>query len=522
MQAETSLLAYTQLTMPDPRDPEDALKSRYQVTAHGKLLCQIIEKVQTGELKRVAVSMPPQMGKSELLSRKGLAWLSGKDPFANFILGTYNQPFADQFGNQVRTLVESKAHQQVFPGYTLTKGQADYLVTHQGGQLAFVGRGGSGTGKPADYFVVDDPLKDSSEANSEVTREEVWRWFTSVAFTRLHDDSRVLVVQTRWHMDDLIGRLCDPEHPERNKTLDGVADGWNYINLPAVVKDPALAEVLGLTLDVPTDEKVIKQFGREPMSSLWPGRKSLPLLAEAKKLDARTFNSLYMGRPTPEEGEYFREDWLVPYHSPGQLPKDLRIYGASDHAVSTKQSADNTVLGCVGIDEHGDVWVLDDVVMRRMETDATVEELLYQFQKHRPQLFWMESEMISKSFGPFLKKLMNERKIFVTIDPVTVPKDKRTRARAIQGMMSHKRVHFPVYAPWWPEARQQLLTFDAGVHDDFVDFMAHVGQGLLKEIPASKPQTPARVVEVGSPAWILAKTRLRAQQDDRKKAAAGW
>lgn len=523
MLAQESLMAYAKFTSPDAKDPEDAKKSRYLETAHGRLLCQIIEKIERRELKRVCVSIGPQFGKSEILSRKGPAWISGRNPYVNMILGSYNQPNADKFGGEVRELVESKAHQQVFPNYgELRKGQQDYLVTGAGGQLAFVGVGGSGTGRPADFFLVDDPIKSSEEANSETFREKMWDWFNSVVFTRCHDDSAILVVHTRWHEDDLIGRLCDPDHPERDKKYAGIAKRWTYINLPAVVSDPALAEALGLTLEPATDEDVVKQFGTKPISSLWPGRKSLPLLAEAKGQDARTFNALYMGKPTPDDGEYFKESYIVPYHSASELPKDLRMYGASDHAVSTKQSADNTVLGCVGVDTEGDLWVMDDLVMRRMETDVTVDELLLQFLTHKPQLWWMESEMISKSFGPFLKKLMMEKGIYTTLDPVTVSKDKSTRARAIQGRMSHRRVHFPVYASWWPDAKNQLLKFPYGTHDDFVDFLAHIGMGLLKEIPASAPSKPSRVIAVGSPAWILAQTRLKASKDGARKASAGW
>lgn len=521
--AQDSLLAYAQFTSPDPKDPEDATKSRYLPTAHGRLLCQIIEKIEKGEMKRVAVSIGPQFGKSEILSRKGPAWISGRDSFANMILASYNQPNADKFGGEVRELVESQAHQQVFPNYgELRKGQQDYLVTNAGGQMAFVGVGGSGTGRPADFFFCDDPIKSSEEANSETFREKLWDWFNSVAFTRCHDGSRILVVHTRWHEDDLIGRLCDPDHPERNKKYAGIAERWTYINLPAVVDDPKLAAALGLTLEEQTDEHVVKHFGKKKISSLWPGRKSLPLLAEAKGQDARTFNALYMGKPTPEDGEYFKESFIVPYHSPSERPRDLRMYGASDHAVSTKASADNTVLGCVGVDANGDLWVMDDLVMRRMETDATVDELLVQFLTHKPQLWWMESELISKSFGPFLKKLMHEKRIYTTLDPVVVAKDKSTRARAIQGRMSHRRVHFPVYASWWPEAKNQLLKFPYGTHDDFVDWLAHIGMGLLKEIPASAPSKPARVIEVGSPAWILAQTKLKAQKTAVASGSRGW
>jgi predicted phage terminase large subunit-like protein len=523
LRAKDSLFAYAQFTSPDAKDPEDARKSRYQATAHGQLLCQIVEKIERRELKRVAVSIGPQFGKSEVLSRKGPSWISGRDPYANMILGSYNQPNADKFGGEVRELIESSAHQQVFPEYgELRKGQQDYLVTGKGGQLAFVGVGGSGTGRPADFFFVDDPIKGADDANSEGARESMWAWFNSVVFTRCHDDTAILVVHTRWHEDDLIGRLCDPDHPERNKRYAGIAKRWTYINLPAVVEDSALGQALGLVLDVQTDPDVVKAFGKKPISSLWPGRKSLPLLAEAKQQDARTFNALYMGKPTPEDGEYFKEAHLVAYHSVNELPKDLRKYGASDHAVSTKQSADSSVLGCVGVASDGDIWVMPDIVMRRMETDVTVDELLHQFQEHNPQLWWMESELISKSFGPFLKKLMHEKGIYTTLDPVTVAKDKSTRARAIQGRMSHGRVHFPVFASWWPEARNQILKFPYGTHDDFVDWLAHIGMGLLKEIPASAPSKPARVIEVGSAAWILAQSRISARKGARDKALSGW
>lgn len=523
MRAHDGLLEYAQFTSPDPKVPEDAAKSRYLATAHGRLLCQIVEKIERRELKRVAVSIGPQFGKSEILSRKGPAWISGRNPLANMILGSYNQPNADKFGGEVRELVESKAHQQVFPGYgALRKGQQDYLVTDAGGQMAFVGVGGSGTGRPADFFFVDDPIKSSEEANSETFREKMWDWFNGVVFTRCHDDSAILVVHTRWHEDDLIGRLCDPDHPDREKKYVGIAKRWTYINLPAVVSDPALASALGLTLEVATDEDVVKQFGDKPISSLWPGRKSLPLLAEAKGQDSRIFNALYMGKPTPEDGEYFKESYIVPYHSLGELPKELRMYGASDHAVSTKQSADASTVGCAGVDQSDDLWIMPDLVMRRMETDVLVDEMLLQFQIHKPQLWWMESELISKSFGPFLKKLMLEKKIYTTLDPVTVSKDKATRARAIQGRMSHRRVHFPVFAPWWPDAKNQLLKFPHGTHDDFVDFLAHLGMGLLKEIPAAKPHVPERVTSVGSVQWILAQTRLKARKDATAKASAGW
>lgn len=525
-EAKDSLLSFLRFTNFDPQDPEDANKSRYIITPQARLLAQIMEKVDRGEIKRAAISIGPQFGKSEIISRKGPSWLSGRNPYRHMILGSYNQDFADEFGFEVRNVIDSPQFKQVFPNYTLMKGgrSTDLLVTAEGGKLAFVGVGGSGSGKPADFFVVDDPYRNANDANSESYRETVWNWFNGVVFARCHDDTAIVVVHTRWNVDDLIGRLCDPSHPERNGRYKGLEKRWTHINLPAVVEDHALAKALGLTLEVPTDPDVVEQFGSKPMSALWPGRKSLPLLAEAKQSDAYTFNALYMGAPAPDQGEYFKKEWLVEY-GPKELPKELRFYGASDHAVSSKQRRDFTVLGCVGIDPDDHIWIMPDVVMRRMPTDVTVEELLTQFKAHKPMLWWLEDELISKSFGPFLFKRMMEEKVFTTtLDPIRPAKDKETRARAIQGRTAMGMVHFPKHATWWQRARGQLLTFPYGGanSDDFVDWLSSIGLGLNKELkPASSnslmPKGPSN--SIGA---ILRSAKKRAETLKAAGAVAGW
>jgi predicted phage terminase large subunit-like protein len=524
--ARDNFIDYMRLTMPDRNDPDDVTLSQYQVTPQAQLLCQIIEKVERREpeYQRVAVSIGPQMGKSQILSRGAPAWMSGRNPTINMILGSYNQDFANEFGDDVRAIVTSAAHRQVFPEHELRKGgQAkDLLITTQGGKAAFVGVGGSGTGKPADVFIVDDPIRNDDDAQSEVHRARVWNWFTKVANTRIHNDSAVIIVHTRWHEDDLIGRACDPDHPERNKAYAGVADEWTYINLPAVVDDPKLAAALGLKLELQTDPLVVGQFGKKPMAALWPQRFSLNFLARQKRMDKRGFTALRMGKPAPEDGDYFKATDLVEYHSPADLPKNLRKYGASDHAVTEKQKNDASVIGCVGIDEDDDIWVLPDLVWDRMETDGVVEALLAQFKAHKPMLWWMESENISKSFGPFLRKRMYEEKTYVAIDPVTPSKDKKSRARSIQGRMRMHKVHFPAFASWWADAKNELLKFPYGTHDDFVDFMAHIGLGLTKEIAAPEEKTESNVVRVNSMQWLLAQTKKQERDSAQKKVFAKW
>lgn len=523
--AREDLLAFTKFTMPDPNFPDDVGKSRYEETPVARLLCQIMQRVFERKLKRVAISIGPQMGKSEVTSRRAPAWGLGRDPYLNLILGTYNQPFAEEFGDSVREIMSSDEYGQVFNPEVLRSGgkAKDLLITSEGGKAAFVGRGGSGTGKPADIFIVDDPLKDDLEAQSDSTRNQVWNWFNKVALTRCHKDSAIAIVHTRWHQDDLIGRLCDPEHPERNKLYKGIAERWQHINLPAVVDDPKLAKALGLTLDPPTNPFVVSMFGSKPMSSIWPNRKSLEFLAEVKQMDPAGFSALNMGAPTPEDGDYFKAEWLVEYNRE-DLPENLTVYGASDHAVTDKQKNDPNCIGKIGLDEEGDIWVLPSLVWERMKTDKVVEELIAQMSDttHKPVAWWLEEDNIAKAFGPFLIAEMHKRRVYCVLDGTRPTKDKSTRARSIQGRMSMKTVHFPRFAPWWPAARREMLNFPNAAHDDFVDFLSHVGLGLLKMHAPQREKQESNVVAIGSMAWILKSAALRASKEKIASGAKGW
>lgn len=522
-QARDDLLQFMKLTMPDPEDIDDPLRSRYEGSAVARLLCQIFEKVERRELTRVAVSIPPQHGKSQITSRGGPAWMIGRNPYINGILGTYNQDYADELGDAVREIITSPACRQVFgEGILRVGGKAkDLLISEKGGRFAFVGRGGSGTGKPADVFIVDDPLKDDMEAQSDTTREQVWNWFNKVALTRCHTKSAIMIVHTRWHQDDLIGRLCDPDHPERNKRFKGIAKRWKYINIPAIIEDPKLANALGLKLEPSKNPDVVSMFGLKPISALWPERHDLAKLAEAKQMDPAGFSALYMGNPSPADGDYFKAEWLVEYDR-DELPSDLKIYGASDHGLGEKTQNDPSCIGCVGVDEKDNIWVLPDLVWERMQTDRIVEELLDKFKTHKPMVWWLEQENIAKAFGPFLLKRMHEEKIYVTLGGHTPSKSKMVRARSIQGRMQMRKVHFPRFAHWWPDAKKELLNFPNGAHDDFVDFLSHVGLGLLQQVRPEPRQEDSNVIEIGSIAWTLKAAQARAEREKRASGAKGW
>jgi predicted phage terminase large subunit-like protein len=502
-ESRDDLLRYMRFVQPDPEDIENEARSAYVATPLARLLCDVYKKVEQGKLMRVAISTGPQLGKSQVVSRDGITWFSGRNPTKHIMLGAYNSDFAAEFGGDVRNRIMSITHQQVFPEHGLMKSakSRDYMITTAGGKLAFVGVGGSGTGKPADLFVVDDPIRNDEDAQSAAYRDKVWSWFNKVVFTRCHSGTPVIVCLTRWHEDDLIGRLVDPDHPERNGRYAGIADKWTYLNLPTVVTDPDQAKALDLKLEVPTDPLVISQFGDQPMTSLWPARKGLPFLAEARQQDSRGFDALYMGKPSPEDGSYFTKDMIREYGR-NDLPKSLRIYAASDHAVTKKQRNDATVLGCVGVDEFDNIWVMDDVWWKRELTDKVVEAMLAQMKKHNPLLWWAASDHISKSFGPFLRKRMLEEGIYIHLAESPEQGDKEQKAQAIKGRMAMGKVFFPRYAPWWRAARAEILKFPFGAHDDFVDFLSHIGKGLSRQVSARSPSTIKKIPEVGTFAWM--------------------
>src|SRR3546814_6516299 len=155
-------------------DLDDPQASAYRDVAHHRLLCEAFEKVERGECLPIPVSIPPQHGKSRTLTLSGAAWFMGRHPHKHMILGFYNQDFANENGAITREIMQTSGYKAAFPGTTFQKGSKskDNLITTRGGRMAFIGRGGSGTGKPADLFILADPLKNATEAESLTTRRE--------------------------------------------------------------------------------------------------------------------------------------------------------------------------------------------------------------------------------------------------------------------------------------------------------------------------------------------------------------
>lgn len=499
--ARDDLLTFTQLMMPDANDADDVTKSSYIVALHHRAIAAALERVESGEISRLIINVPPRHGKSQLASRMFPAWYMGRHAADSIILATYSDKLSWDFGREVRSIMEDSIYRQVFPDMSLSTASVDRVETDASGKLFFVGRGSAITGRGAVGLVIDDPLKDRVEADSITTRKKLWEWFNQVAKTRLLSSiGWIIIITTRWHEDDLVGRLTDPLNPDYS-----AAEGrkWKIIDLPA----------LALDKDV---------LGRQEGEALWPQRFPVAYLEDMRSADPRGFQALYQGHPTPEKGNFFPAERLKTYTRDVRPAFDrLRFYGASDHAVSLSQTRDKTCLMIVGVDDDNNLWVMEDICWGRLSTSQVVERMIDLMGKYKPIYWWAERGHISKSIGPFLRKRMQERHTFTSVIEVTAVQDKQTRAQSIRGRLEMGMVYFPAFAPWWMEARQEILQFPHGVRDDFVDTLAWVGTGLGMYAPPTVKRVRKPEPASGSLAWVKASSS--AEKRARTGAAKqGW
>jgi len=509
LNARDSYLPYVKFTMPDPAAPGDVKKSKYEAQRFHVLVADVLEKFVKGRLlfddgricRNLIFVMPPRHGKTQLTSKHLTAWYSGRNPTHDVGVASYSDEMAADIGADTRAILTSTQHRQVFPSYRLRRGGTakDNIQTDQGGRLVFVGRGGALTGRGMHLGIGDDLFKDYEEARSQAIRDQAWNWFTRVFMTRRMGPQLVILTFTRWHSDDLIGRLTDPENPCYNAEE---AKNWKIIRLPALAEDN-------------------DPLGRSVGEPLWPGpgRYGKEMLESLQRLDPLGFASLYQQRPTVADGILFRRE-NIRFYRRDELPKNLRIYASSDHAVGTNQRNDPTVLLVGGVDEHDNLYLLD-CWWQRQPTDVVVQAMLEMNAMRRPLLWWAESGHITKSIGPFLRKRMLEMQNYINIREVTPTKDKETRAQPIAARTAMGKVLFPRDAVWTERAVNELLSFPNGVHDDFVDALAWLGIGLPSQIGAAPDKPVVKAPEFGTLAWVKWTDKWRSEQE-KARAAGGF
>ena len=490
---------------PVPDTPDDVSTSLYRPARHHRVMAAALEEVEQGKFKRLQISMPPRHGKTKLASHMFSAWYVGRCPDKSIIVATYAEKFAWDHGRAVRDIIENPLYRQVFPDVKLKAGAANMerLETVQGGVLFFLGRGSGITGRGADVILIDDPTKDRKEADSPTIREDVWRWYTQVLQSRLMTkEGSIVVIQTRWHEDDLIGRLTDPMNSCYSASE---AKKWRVIDMPALARDK----------DV---------MGRKEGEALWPERFDVEYLNNLRETDIRGFQALYQGRPTPEEGNFFKAISILTYAQMRNAPhKDkLRFYCASDHAVSLEQGRDKTCLLVVGVDENDTMWIQPDIFWEQADTLTVVNRMVSFMEAYKPLFWWAEKGHISKSIGPFLHRRMLERQVHCAIQEITPVADKQTRAQSMQGRMALHKVRFPLFARWWAEAHDQLIKFPHAMHDDFVDALSLFGLGLWLQRGARKAVKKDGPPKEGTLGWVIESAARERKREKADLSTGGW
>lgn len=427
--------------------------------AHHMLLIGELEAVARGENDRLMVFMPPGSAKSTYASDLFPAWYLAQAKDLNVIAASNTADLAQSFSRRVRGRVREHA---ATLGYDLEREAEELWTTTTGGQYRAAGAGGVITGLRADLAIIDDPIKSREEADSQTRRDKVWDWYQDDLQTRLKPSAAVILVQTRWHEDDLAGRLLEHE-----------PDAWRVVSLPMVAEGPN------------------DPLGRKPGEYLW-GDDEYGYAADIRqrqpRMLARTWAALYQQRPAPETGSYFLKEWLRPVAS---LPprESLRIYGASDYAV-TDDGGDYTVHVVVGMDSDGRLWLLD---LWRGQTDSSVwvDAFCDLVRKWRPIGWAEETGQIRAGVGPFLERRMRERQAYIARRQFPTRGDKSVRAQSIRGRMALDGLCIPADAAWRADLEAELMSFPAGKHDDQVDALGLVGQLLDVMVPAAKERPTA-------------------------------
>jgi predicted phage terminase large subunit-like protein len=434
----------------------------YEPAPHHMLLIDRLERVARGEIKRLAVFMPPGSAKSTYASVLFPPHVMASAPGRAILAAS-----AEKWGRRVRNLI---AQHGATLGIRLSDDNraAGRWELDNGGEYYAAGVGAAIVGFRADGAVIDDPIRSREDADSDGMRDKIWDWYKSDLLTRLRPGGFVILIQTRWHEDDLAGRI-----------IAGMARGgeaWDIVSLPAEAEPGDL-------------------LGRAPGEWLWDdayGYAGFLRQENATQLP-RNWSALYQQRPAPETGDYFKEEWLRSYAS--EPPRaTLNVYGGSDYAV-TSDGGDYTVHVVVGVDPDNRMYLLD-LWRGQTSSDLWIEAWCDLVCKWKPAFWAEERGQIIAGVGPFLERRAIERQAYTGREQFGSRNDKAVRAQSIRGRMAMLGLYVRQGAPWLAALRAELLSFPAGMHDDQVDALSLIGQ-LLDRVGAGPklklPETPRRV-----------------------------
>jgi predicted phage terminase large subunit-like protein len=404
-----------------------------QIAVHHEFIATRLEAIEQGKIHRLMIFCPPRHGKTTWGTQLFPAWYLGKHPDRSIITATYGQDLADDFGRKVRNLVTAPLHQAIFPDCRLADDASSMrrFGTTAGGVYYAVGREGPITGRGAHLFIIDDPLKGPEEAHSETVRRALHDWYTSVAYTRLQPGAATVIIQTRWHQDDLAGWLLR-EHAD---------EGWEVISLPAIAE--------------------IDEHFRRVGEALWPEQFPVEALQQIRTaIGEQAWARLYQQQPAAAEGVIFKREWWRLYLEPPQLFK--RIVQSWDTGFKAGAENDYSVCTTWGVADNG--YYLLWLWRGRVEFPELKRKLKSLAEQYNPNAILIEDKASGQSL---IQELRSETSL--PIRAVRADSDKVTRAHAVTPLIEAGRVFLPEDAAWLADYLEELSAFPNGLHDDAVD-----------------------------------------------------
>ncbi|MBU0791684.1 MAG: phage terminase large subunit [Gammaproteobacteria bacterium] len=432
--------------------------NNYIIGEMHRLIAAYLEAVERGDITRLLIFAPPRHGKTALVGEYFPAWYLGRNPSSHIIYTTYNQEKGNDIGRRVRNQVISDNFKRIFPGCTPLKDSKSisHLSTEQHGEYFNVGMGSAIVGRGADLMVIDDPLKDRKEAESKLARTNMKNWYRAVAYTRLMPGGKIIVINTRWHSQDLSGYLLS-DHSHEN---------WTLLDLKAIAEPGDILE-------------------RKEGEALWPEFRDTTQLNVIKEtLGSREWNAQFQQRPTAEGGGSVQYEWLK-YYDNLPKPEDVqRIIVSWDTAYKPDQIHDPTAATVWQITHNG--YYLIDVVNKRLIFPDLVKEVKRVHELYHPSSHLIEGRATGQS-------LIQQLQLSTTI-PVIEISTKNTnneiRFDAITTLFEAGKVWFPKQAHWLSETEDQICSFPTAPHDDIADsvsqFLNWVNKPRYVRRPPSK------------------------------------
>ena len=437
-------------------------KLEYELQWFHEIICDKLDALLNGTLKKkkLIILLPPQHGKSEISSRQLPAYILGKNPKAKIAICSYSSDLASGFNRNIQQIIDGPEYKKVFPDTKLngTNVSTDisrgvlrnsniFEIVKHGGFLKSVGVGGGLTGTPVDIGIIDDPFKDRQEAQSLTIRNRVWGWYEDVFCSRLHNESLQILLFTRWHEDDIAGRILERE-----------ADEWEVLAIPCLKEDtPPLIQAIKINDPRKIDE------------ALWPEKHSAERIKKIREFSPITFNSLYQQRPTAQEGNMMKTEWFETITNFNALNYKYEIY--IDGAYTTKTNNDPTAIMHVAYNKN-ELIILNSTTVR-MELFELLEFFpkyckTHNFEKARGKV-WIEPKASGKSLKSMLQKT-GFNAIEIPNKPVSVGKISRVEdsAPSIQG--GKVKV---LKGAWNNSFFEEIQSFPNSRHDDQVDNLCY-------------------------------------------------